>query len=148
MKTSYLLENEVIKLFCDWLRTNNWHVSSVATNREHGFDIRATKDDEVMLVEAKGARGNPKLTGVARKKFSVGQIKCHLGVGIVKILEIRQREPHATLVIVHPQTDEISRVVRPIAEQLGSLGILFAYVEENGAVHWQNAKSEEDKKIA
>lgn len=134
-----MLENEVIELLCNWLRKNGWTIVSAATDRSRGDDIRAIKDARLMLVEAKGSRGNPKLPGVRRMEFDTAQIRDHLGKAIVKVIEMRIQEPKARLVIAHPSTDKILRLVVPVAKQLIALNIDFVFVGSDGSMQWIKA---------
>lgn len=131
-----MLENDVIQHLCAWLESNGWVIESTALDRSHGDDIRATKDGQLLLVEAKGAKGNPKNHGVVRAEFDSGQIKDHLGKAIVKALELKTLSVNSKIVIAHPATDKIRKIVTPVALHLVRLGISFAFVNEDGNVDW------------
>lgn len=131
-----MIENDVIKHLCAWLSKNGWTIESISLDRTHGDDIRANKDGQLLLVEAKGAKGNPKNHSVVRDEFDSSQIKDHLGKAIVKAFELKTRSPHAAIVIAHPATSKIRKVVDPIAPHLVSLGILLAFVNDDGSIDW------------
>ena len=131
-----MLEDEVIHFLCQWLQNNGWKIESMALGRAHGDDIRASKNGHVLLVEAKGARGNPENLNVVRDEFDLSQIRDHLGKAIVKALELKAERPHALVAIAHPVTDKILKIVKPVAGQLRGIEILFAFVAEDGGVEW------------
>ncbi len=137
----HLTENEVVLLFIDFLKQDGWCILSHALDRTHGIDIKAEKGSEVLLVEAKGARGNPLDKNVVRSKFDSGQIKDHLGKAIVKILELKAQ--HAVLkkttrlLILHPATPEIQKILHPISSYLVSAGIELAFINKNSTVDWK-----------
>ncbi len=137
-----MIEDEVIKFLCSWLETDGWEIKSVALGRERGDDIRAVRGGQVLLVEAKGAKGNPKNHNVVRPEFDSGQIKNHLGEAIVKALELKTRNPKAKIVIAHPATDKILKIVTPIARQLVPVEISFAFVSDDGTINWAGAPFE------
>ena len=143
-----MLENEVIKHLCIWLEANGWKIESTALNRDKGDDIRASKDGRILLVEAKGAKGNPENHSVVRDIFSPGQIKDHLGKAIVKALELKAKNPNALIVIAHPATEKILSIVKPIAPQLISVGFLFVFVRDDGAVEWMGQLPGEVRGVA
>jgi hypothetical protein len=143
-----MIENDVIKHLCAWLTDKGWTIESTALDRNHGDDIRASKSGQLLLIEAKGAKGNPKNHGVVRDEFDSGQIKDHLGKAIVKALELKTRNPKASIAIAHPATDKIQKIVTPVTLHLIQLGISFAFVQENGAVEWIGPMTSEAKKAA
>jgi hypothetical protein len=142
-----MIENDVINHLCIWLTDNGWTIESTALDRNHGDDIRASKSGQLLLVEAKGAKGNPKNHSVVRSEFDSGQIKDHLGKAIVKALELKTRNPTASIVIAHPATEKIRKIVSPVASHLIQLGISFAFVQDDGAVDWLGLSSGALKKV-
>ena len=129
----FLLEDSVIQSFCRYLEVEGWTIHTRCLGRDHGTDITAQKGSVTLLVEAKGGKGNPKNGPVVREKFDSGQIKDHLGKAIVKVLELKDKNPGALLLIAHPFTEPIFRIVQPIAQQLQVIGITFAFLKENGS---------------
>lgn len=128
----YLLEDTVVQKFCDYLTARNWDITSSCLGRNHGTDIVAKKENLILLVEAKGARGNPKNGPTKRDKFDSGQIKDHLGKAIVKVLELKAENRNALLIVAHPFTKDIFEIVKPVAEELLPLGICFCFLKGDG----------------
>lgn len=124
--SDYLLEDSVIQSFCLYLELEGWTIQTKCLGRDHGTDIVAHKGNNSLLVEAKGGKGNPQNGPVVRAKFDSGQIKDHLGKAIVKVLELKNENPGALLLIAHPFTEPIFKIVKPIAQHLQVIGIAFA----------------------
>ena len=131
-----MTENDVINKLCHWLEQDGWQIETRALNRDRGDDIRARKNGTTLLVEAKGAKGNPELRDVVRDVFDAGQIKDHLGKAIVKVFELKNRDDEAIVAIAHPNTERIRRIVDPLVHHLNRAGILLVFVSESGSVEW------------
>ncbi|MGE3611656.1 MAG: hypothetical protein AB7I27_18850 [Bacteriovoracaceae bacterium] len=135
-----MLENEVIENLCADLQKNGWLIQSKALDRQKGYDICAAKDGKRLLVEAKGARGNPKNHSVVREVFDSCQIKDHLGKAIVKAFELKISNPTAVVAIAHPANEKIKKIVEPIGKQLLSTGLMFVFVRSDSSTEWLEGK--------
>ena len=84
-----ILENDIIDILMDWLKNDGWKIISFRKFRERGIDILTEKKGQTFIIEAKGAKGNPENSNTTRPKFDAGQLKTHLGVAVIKVLEER-----------------------------------------------------------
>ena len=136
MPETRMLEDEVIEHLKLHLSGAGWQIQACALGRAHGYDIHAIRSSRELVVEAKGARGNPKLPGVVRSQFDSGQVKDHLGKAIVKVLEQKQAAPSRLFCIAQPASPTIVKISKPIAMELSQLGIYFAFIHADGRVSW------------
>lgn len=132
-----LTEDFVVLAYVDHLTAKGWLVTSYCIGKQRGIDIVATKDGRTIYVEAKGARGNQSDKNVVRSMFDSGQVKDHLGKAIVKVIELHANDKTASLVILHPQTDLIRKLVDPVGELLKlKIGIDFAFIDNERRVNY------------
>jgi Holliday junction resolvase-like predicted endonuclease len=130
-----LTEDFAVLAYIDYLKSDGWTIVSHCLGRQRGTDIVASKGNQKLLVEAKGARGNQADKNVVRRIFDSGQVKDHLGKAIVKVLELRLKHNGATLVVLHTGTDLVRKIVDPVGKQLkASMGIEFAFVKPDRRV--------------
>jgi Holliday junction resolvase-like predicted endonuclease len=131
---SKLTENEVIEYLCGWLDNDGW--KNIKANKDHsrGIDVSANKDGKTLIVEAKGARGNPRSHVTTRKKFDCGQIKTHFGKAIVKILEQRSLNPDAIIAIAQPDDIDIRRCLQDVVSEIKRINIKLFWIKESGEV--------------
>jgi hypothetical protein len=132
MEDAHLMEDFVVNSIVTHLKSKGYRIVSFATGRNHGIDVHAAQENHVILVEAKGAKGNSQNGPVKRQKFDSGQIKDHLGKAILKVLELKNHDPNAELWIAHPDTPAIRTVVEPVKKHLSVLGIKCVYVSQSG----------------
>jgi hypothetical protein len=103
-----MAEDEVVLRLKSFLEEQGWSVDSrYCLGFTNGIDIEAHKGNQILMVEAKGARANDSAASRRREHFDSGQIKTHFGKAIVKILEDKFRNPNASFAIAHP--DDTSR---------------------------------------
>lgn len=129
-----LTEDFAVISYMIHLARRGWSIDSYCIGKKQGTDIAASKEGRSLLVEAKGARGNPKDKNVVREKFDSGQIKDHLGKAIVKAAELKAHHPQAIIEILHTDTDQISKIVEPVARVLLPVGFGFVFVDKAGNV--------------
>ena len=134
MNDQHLMEDFVVESVIKHLESNGFMIKEFAKARNHGIDVHAESDAAKILVEAKGAKGNPSNGPVTRSKFDIGQIRDHFGKAIVKVLELRNIHPQAELWIAHPDTADIRRIVDPLKAHLMALGVKCVYVLPSGEI--------------
>ncbi len=69
MQTKPMTEDEVILSLCSWLTSKGWKIQSQCLGRKRGIDIKAVKQNKILLIEAKGAKGN--LSNTKQKSLTV-----------------------------------------------------------------------------
>lgn len=125
-----LTENEVVISLKAFLERTGWEIQEFQLGHNHGHDIRAIKDGRTLIVEAKGAKANISAHNKKREKFDAGQIKDHFGKAIVKMLELKVKNPEALLAIAHPNDIDIRNNIESLIPFLSKLGIKHYWVDE------------------
>jgi len=124
-----LTEDQTVQYLITYLENSGWHVGqNFCLGQKHGIDIKATKENDVLLVEVKGARAGDASPNKVRKHFDSGQIKTHFGKAIVKMLHEKSLNPNATLAIAHPDDEDIKRSISHMVPFLKDLGIVHYWV--------------------
>ncbi len=129
-----LTEDEVIEHLEQWLRKMKWQDIKTTKGHARGLDLIAQKNKESLIVEAKGARANPKSHVKKREKFDCGQIKTHFGKAIVKVLEERNKNPNATIAIAHPEDIDIRNCLDKVLPEIKKFSIKLYWVKSSGQV--------------
>ena len=124
-----MTEDEVVLNLVKYLEQSGWRILKYCLGGQRGIDITATKDDELLLIEAKGAKG--KRSNTTRKQFDSGQIKTHYGKAIVRVLEEKTKHPGAIIAIAHPNDEYIKKVLSNSVNHLEDFGIEHYWVAEN-----------------
>jgi hypothetical protein len=125
-----LTENQVIDILCQYLKKEGWAIESTAPNHDKGEDIIAIKDNKMLVVEAKGARGNPESKVTTRAKFDKGQIKISFGAAIVKTLSdmLKPEYENALFAIAFPDDVDVRNAVGALIPFLKKLDIIYFWV--------------------
>ena len=126
-----LTEDQVIEHLSEWLEKDNWKIIERHLGHTHGIDIKAEKNNKLLIVEAKGSRGNPNSHVTTRSKFDCGQIKDHFGKALVKVLEQRHLNPSAIVAIAQPDDPNIHHCLRDVIPETVKLNIRLYWVSEN-----------------
>jgi hypothetical protein len=115
-----------------WFKLQGFLITTETRGHHHGIDLDVIRGKERIVVEVKGARGNK----ATRKKdmFDQNQIKVHLGMALVKALELKQKFPQAIIAIAHPEDELVTKTIGPLVDQLPGLGIRHYWVSGTGAV--------------
>ncbi|MBK6543461.1 MAG: hypothetical protein IPG10_19735 [Flavobacteriales bacterium] len=127
-----LCEDEVVGHLAAWFRLQGFAITKETRGHHHGIDMDVVRNGERIVVEAKGARGNKS----TRKHdyFDQNQIKVHLGMALVKALELKLKHPEAIVAIAHPEDDLVKRTIGRLVEQLAGMGIRHYWVSGTGSV--------------
>ena len=128
---SKLTEDQTIIILIEYLKSQGWNIDGHCLGQQRGYDIEASKGNEKLFIEAKGAKGNDNSPTKKRKYFDSGQIKDHFGKAIVKSLETINSYPNAKIGIAHPDDEDIRRVIGGITKNITKLGIRHYWVNEN-----------------
>ncbi len=129
-----LTENQTIELLMKYLIKLGWRIESHCLDQTRGIDIVASKNEETMLIEVKGARAGDYSPTKKRDYFDSGQIKTHFGKAIVKMMEERFKNTKSTLAIAHPDDENIRKAIGNLTPLLKGLDIKHFWVSENGEV--------------
>jgi len=129
-----LTENEVIDNLCYWLGKNGWVILEKSKGHSRGIDIKASRNGQVLIIEAKGSKGNPRSHVTTRPRFDSGQIKDHFGKAIVKVLEQKHSNPKAIIGIAQPNDDYLIKHIHDAAEEIRKMGIRLYWVESKDNV--------------
>lgn len=133
-KEKLLTENQVVGSVKKYLKKKKWIKIKCCYNHKKGNDIEAIKNNKLLIIEAKGARPNPKSPNAKHKKFLSNQIKIHFGEAIVKIMEQMTKHPNAKFGIAQPDTDYIKKCLKDIIPQIKQLKIKLFWVQKDGQV--------------
>ena len=103
-----LSENEVVEHLVTWLQNENWIITKKALGYEHGNDIEAERNNEKLIIEAKGVKPND-----AKKShiFNSTQIQVHFGKALIKIMEEQTKKPSALTGIAQPNNELIKQTL-------------------------------------
>lgn len=127
-----MTEDDVVILLKRHLENNDWIVgSNYCLGQKRGPDIKARKGNNILIVEAKGAKANDSSPTKKRKYFDTGQIKTHFGKALVKILEMKKNMPDAFFAIAHPDDPDVRRAIGGITTFLKELNIKHFWVARN-----------------
>lgn len=120
---SVFTEDEVISLLCEHLRKNGWNVKKQVSIDHGKIDIGAVKENNTLLIEAKGEDRGP--GGTAEMNFQVG-----LGQ-----LMSRMQHKEAEYGLAFPLTENFIRVLRKYHGTFAfeKLGILLIPVSSDGS---------------
>ncbi len=130
-----LTEDKIVVFLKNYLESTGWFIGdNFRLGHKHGLDIKATKNGQTLVVEAKGAKASDNAHNKKRKQFDSGQIKVHFGKAIVKMLEEKLKDPKATLAIAHPDDSDIRKHIGELTPFLKDLGIKHYWVDEKGNV--------------
>ena len=87
-----LYEDHVVDAVCAHLEADNWRIESRAHAHQHGDDIVATRGNERLVVEAKGAGSSKEGTRRYGLAFDRGQVKSHVGVAVLRALGVASEQ--------------------------------------------------------
>lgn len=127
-----MCEDQVVGHLAAWFKAQGFTITTETRGHHHGIDLDVIRSGERIVVEAKGARGNK----ASRKKdfFDQNQIKVHLGMALVKVLELKLKHPDAIVAIAHPVDERVVATIGPLLHQLKGLGIRHYWVASDGQV--------------
>ena len=129
-----LTEDETVISLMLYLEKAGWLIESHCLGHTHGCDIIASKNNNKLLVEVKGARAGDNSRNKKREFFDNTQIKTHFGKAIVKIFDDKVLNPNATFAIAHPDDVEIRKAIGRLTPFLKDLEIKHYWVSRNGIV--------------
>jgi len=125
-----LTEDETVTILMEYLKSDSWTIESYCLGQQRGYDIVATRANDRLYIEAKGAKASNQSPTKRRSYFDSGQIKDHFGKAIVKSLETKIEHPNALVAIAHPDDQDIRRTIGGTIPLIGKLGIMHFWVNK------------------
>ena len=132
-----LYEDDVVAAVVAHLRAEGWMIESTALATQHGDDIVATRDNQRLVVEAKGEGSSKSHTKRFGKPFSSGQASTHIAVAVLRSMRVSS-EGKSSAAIALPAVDSHRREVARVAPALSKLGIQVYWVDREGLVSTQD----------
>ena len=129
-----LTEDETIEILMKHLEKEGWTIVSHCLGQTRGCDIIAQKENNICLIEVKGARAGDNSPTRKRIYFDSGQVKTHFGKAIVKAMEDKLLNPNAQLAIAHPNDETIKKAIGHLTPLLKNLDIKHYWVSRDGTV--------------
>ena len=84
----YPTENDVINAVVSKLKSMNFKIISTCSTKEHGVDIVSKKEQNTLLIEAKGGTSSMKESNNYGKPFNRNQIRTHISVAIFAAMNL------------------------------------------------------------
>ncbi|MGW6265780.1 hypothetical protein [Cellulosimicrobium funkei] len=128
-----LYEDEVVRATMRYLEMNGWTIESHALAHQHGDDIVATRGDERLIVEAKGAGSSKEGTRRFGQAFTRNQVGSHVSVAVCRALRVWSIH-EAAAGLAFPDNAHHRSMVAPIQPALTELGITVFWVNIDGQV--------------
>jgi hypothetical protein len=129
-------EDEVVSAVVAYLSAEGWTIESTALATQHGDDIVATRNDERIVVEAKGEGSSKTHTSRYGKPFNKGQASTHIGVAVLRSLRVVSQGTSIAAIAL-PAVDSHRYEVDRIAPALSTVGIWVFWVAQDGGVSVQ-----------
>lgn len=130
---SVLLEDDVVDAVADFIVAHGWTIDSTAHAHQRGDDIVARKDDQRLLVEAKGEGSSKAMTNRFGQLFTGNQVGSHIGVAVVRALRWASNGG-ALPALAFPDNPHHRHGVDAIAPALAVVGIGVFWVSEDRQV--------------
>lgn len=124
---SFLYEDDVVRATMRYLEASGWTVESYALAHQHGDDIVATRDDERLIVEAKGAGSSKEGTHRFGQAFTRNQVGSHVSVAVLRALGVWSGGA-ALAGLAFPDNAHHRSQVAPVLPALTELGIIVFWV--------------------
>ena len=133
-------EGNVVRAITSHLRGLGWIIEATANTEtgESGADIRARREDQILIVEVKGypskvyergpKKGQPKRTNPPTQAR-------HWVAGAILTALLRQSEgPEHHVAIAFPESTVYTKLLTRISQSLAKLGLIVLMVRESGTV--------------
>ena len=128
-----LTENDVITAVCGELSRRGWETTSTATTGQRGDDIVARRREVTLVVEAKGATRSKEGTSRFGVEFSIGEVRTHVGVAVLRALGVVSSEV-ACAGLAFPDNLHHRQEVAAVKRALDLLGIAVFWVTPDRGV--------------
>ena len=128
----FLTENDVVQAIAAHLQSQGDKLVQQRTTDQRGIDVIAESPETTWYIEAKGATSSKKGTSRYGKSFDTGQINSHVSRAIytaMKIAGIRPAGDRTRVALGLPENLGHRKMVAPVRESLGQLGIAVFWVD-------------------
>lgn len=118
---AFLYEDDVVHAVVRHLKSDGWTIESFALSHQHGDDIVASRDEQRLVVEAKGDGSSKSTTARFGKPFTRNQVKTHVAVAVVRAMRVASAGLARAAVALpdsHFHRHEVDRIA-PALQQLG-----------------------------
>lgn len=138
--SEWFYEKNVVDAIVAHLKSQGWVIEFVANTeiQEHGADVRATKDGQLLLVEAKGYPSECYVRGERKGQLSRtnpnNQARMWYSHVLLAVLLQQDKEPKAKLVIGLPVQRVYLNLLGRTVNALDKLGVDVLLVHEDGKV--------------
>jgi hypothetical protein len=135
---SWLDESAVQQRLVRWLESEGWTILRQAMGREHGTDIDAERDGELMSIEVKGYPRRIHTFGVNKGKtrtwHPAAQARTYYGNALHSALTMLHADPTRGVAIALPDVQSYRLQFERSRTPLTQLGIRMLFVDRNGRV--------------
>jgi hypothetical protein len=111
MTTEWLTENDIVDAMAKHLSADGWRITNTCRTTEQGIDLIAIRDNERLVLEAKGGTSSKEGTRRFAKGFSPGQQADHVAKAVFVACKLRSREPESRVAIAFPDTPTHRRCI-------------------------------------
>jgi hypothetical protein len=127
-----LTEDDVVDSVQRYLIGCGWQVTGRAAINQHGPDLVATRGEQQLIIEAKGAGSSKCGTARYGQPFSSSQVFDHVAKAVLKALRVTAAGD-AIGAIALPANEHHRSEVDRVAAALDRVGIVVFWVAEGGA---------------
>jgi hypothetical protein len=138
--TDWFWEGNVVEALTRFLVSEGWQIVSKADthSKERGVDIHATREDAVLLVEAKGYPSkdyrDPRRASETKRTNPTNQAQQWYSHALLKALRLQTKYPGATVALAFPDFPRYRALFEETHIGLSKLGVALLTVRENGEV--------------
>src|SRR6266571_2487241 len=126
-----LTENDVVTAVCAYLRIQGFSIDKQLTTLQRGDDIVASRGEEILFIEAKGATSARQGSARFGLGFNSAQVRVHVAEAMYRAMQILSRPPEAGRVragIALPANSLHQREVASVRNLLRRLRIAVFWV--------------------
>lgn len=128
-----LTENNIIDAVCKYLNSNGYEIKQSLNTMQQGIDIIATKSNNILKIEAKGATSSKKSSNRYGKVFNRNQVKTHIAMAlyaISKFITADKDKKNIKYAFALPCDDNHISVINDIREVINTLNINIFWVQD------------------
>lgn len=124
-----LTENDVVDMVSSKLEKLNFEIISRCYTDVKGVDIVAKKDNQKILIEAKGGTTSIQSTNEG-KPFTRSQSRTHISVAIFKILQLKEENKDSLIGIALPYESHHYEFIESIKTSLKELEVIIFWCDK------------------
>jgi hypothetical protein len=135
---SWLSEPETQARLVRWLEQQGWEIVGQAVGHQHGVDVTASKDGQLLAIEVKGHPQSKLVAGErkgqARHFHPAAQARTYYANALHAVLATMDKHPDQLHAIALPTLDRYRSMVENTRRSLSQLGVGVFLVPKEGAV--------------